>query len=92
MALLGIGEHGGRVNAYDKEGGLGASLGIHDDGGHVIVSDKDAKSKAALSIGEHGGVVTVKGKGKGMASMAIDEYGKGALITSDEHGFPNQEP
>ena len=85
--VLDVHEDGGGVYAFGKDMKSVAALSTDEYGGTVKVYGKDGEPKAGLSIRKHGGRVSVQGKGDGMAVMAINEYGNGAMSTWDKNGY-----
>ena len=76
VVRLRAGEHGGHLNAYGKDGQLGAWLAVNEHGGHLYAYGKDGQSGTGLAVDEHGGSVAAFGKdGKLWAALAITEHG-----------------
>ena len=56
-AYMAVGEYGGLVGVYGKDGGM-AFMGVGEDGVIVAVHGKDGKSSASMRISEeYGGMV-----------------------------------
>ena len=68
---LSVGEHGGAVDAFGKDGKSAATFTISEHGGLVAVYGKDGYSGAGASliISEHGG-----------EAFTMDKYGEGKLL------------
>ena len=86
-AELRIDRNGGRVVTTGNDGKSAAQLGIDEDGGQVVTTGTDGKSHAGLGIDKHGGFVQLNGKGQGAVAIGINEYGNGAVSTSDKNGY-----
>ena len=71
-ATVSTNEHGGSVQVYTANVN---SSNPHDEGA------------AHLIVDEHGGDVRVWGRGKGQATLSINEKGNGAISTWDKHGY-----
>ena len=92
-ALVIVGEDGGSVRVFGKDGKEGsAQMVINDNGGSVAVRGKDGEGKrvmAKMAINDNGGSVAVHGKGNtdSRAVMGVNEYGNGAVSTWDKNGY-----
>ena len=84
--LLRIIEQGGQVAVFKGPTSPGAVLHVDEHGGYVAAYDSLGKIGARLGVTEHGGHVQVTDKGKGKATMGINEYGNGAISTWDKNG------
>ena len=86
---LGVGERGGFVGVFDKDGEeWKAALRVGEHGGFVSARGNDGLSGAALSGYEHGGFVVVAGKdGVRNAQLSVNERG-GAVRVYGKDGNP----
>ena len=84
QVVLHGGEHGGRVDVWGMDGrtSLSSNLGL----GRVVVWGEDGYPKVGLNVSKHAGRVVVWGRGKGQATMSIDESGNGVISTWDKNG------
>ena len=78
------GEHGGRLDVWGMDGrtSLSSNLGL----GRVMVWGEDGYPKVGLNVTKQAGRVVVWGRGKGQATMSIDESGNGVISTWDKNG------
>ena len=89
VILSTVGEHGGYVSVFGKDGEGAARMRITENGGAVSVHGKDGVGSAQMTINEYGGRVSVRGKGNDetRATIAVNEYGNGAVSTWDKNGY-----
>ena len=88
--VLGVGEHGGRVDVIGKDRKSAASFRVGEYGGDVSAYGKDGNPRAGLGVHESGGYVTVFGNtfgkgGKHQATLGIDGNG-GWVAASGKDG------
>ena len=85
---LGVGERGGFVGVFDKDGEeWKAALSGYEHGGFVVVAGKDGVRNAQLSVNERGGAVRVYGKdGNPKVGLGVTEHGNGSVNTWDKDG------